>query len=539
MSNFGQFSFTTKLFLCLLLLLTILLALLQGYIWNSTETDLYNNLGQRAQLQARELAVIPSLIKYVQDKDTDKIAELVTDVFKQSDASYIVIGDNRAKRLFHTANSPLYVPMLGGDNQEVLKGNSIITIRKGSLGISLRGKAPIINANNQVVGIVSVGYMVDNISQLHKEKLVPFAIFCSILFVILFVFSFCFTKLIKKQMFNLEPRSIALLVKSQKSIMESIFEGIIAIDLNYNIININQSARKMLKITNNNKELVNHNLCEFIKSTDFIYNSNNKIEDSHDQICHFNDCLVIANRIRVIVDDKIQGWVITFRNFNEVNILSAQLTQIKQYVDNLRALRHEHLNWMATLSGLIYMERYREAQEFITIHSIDNQKSLDFITQHFKIPAVCGLLIGKLSKSHELGLQLSFDPACQLSALPKTITEIEFMSILGNLLDNAFNASLKNPLGNKNVLLYLSDATDEIVLEVSDQGCGIDEKIRDSIFRPGVTSQNPKEHGIGLHLVATYTQKANGYITFDNNQPYGTIFSVFIPKLDEIQRDIV
>lgn len=539
MSNFGQFSFTTKLFLCLLLLLTILLALLQGYIWNTTETDLYNNLGQRAQLQARELAVIPSLIKYVQDKNTDKIAELVTDVFKQSDASYIVIGDNRAKRLFHTANSPLYVPMLGGDNQEVLKGNSIITIRKGSLGISLRGKAPIINANNQVVGIVSVGYMVDNISQLHKEKLVPFAIFCSILFVILFVFSFCFTKLIKKQMFNLEPRSIALLVKSQKSIMESIFEGIIAIDLNYNIININQSARKMLKITNNNKELVNHNLCEFIKSTDFIYNSNNKTEDSHDQICHFNDCLVIANRIRVIVDDKIQGWVITFRNFNEVNILSAQLTQIKQYVDNLRALRHEHLNWMATLSGLIYMERYREAQEFITIHSIDNQKSLDFITQHFKIPAVCGLLIGKLSKSHELGLQLSFDPACQLSALPKTITEIEFMSILGNLLDNAFNASLKNPLGNKNVLLYLSDATDEIVLEVSDQGCGIDEKIRDSIFQPGVTSQNPKEHGIGLHLVATYTQKANGYITFDNNQPYGTIFSVFIPKLDEIQRDIV
>ena len=539
MSKFGQFSFTTKLFLCLLLLLTILLVLLQGYIWNTTETDLYNNLGQRAQLQARELAVIPSLIKYVQDKDTDKIAELVTDVFKQSDASYIVIGDNKAKRLFHTANSPLYVPMLGGDNQEVLKGNSIITIRKGSLGISLRGKAPIINANNQVVGIVSVGYMVDNISQLHKEKLVPFAIFCSILFVILFVFSFCFTKLIKKQMFNLEPRSIALLVKSQKSIMESIFEGIIAIDLNYNIININQSARKMLKITNNNKELVNHNLCEFIKSTDFIYNSNNKTEDSHDQICHFNDCLVIANRIRVIVDDKIQGWVITFRNFNEVNILSAQLTQIKQYVDNLRALRHEHLNWMATLSGLIYMERYREAQEFITIHSIDNQKSLDFITQHFKIPAVCGLLIGKLSKSHELGLQLNFDPACQLSALPKTITEIEFMSILGNLLDNAFNASLKNPLGNKNVLLYLSDATNEIVLEVSDQGCGIDEKIRDSIFQPGVTSQNPKEHGIGLHLVATYTQKANGYITFDNNQPYGTIFSVFIPKLDEIQRDIV
>ncbi len=524
------FSFTTKLFLSLLLLMIISLTLLQSYIWSLTETDLYRNLGQKAQVQAKELAVIPSLIQYVQNKDTDKIAQLVTDIYKQSDASFIVIGDNQAHRLFHTANSPLYVPMLGGDNQEVLSGNSIITIREGSLGASLRGKAPIINDDNQVIGIVSVGYLVDNISQLHRERLIPFIIFCGLLFLALFIFSLCFTKLIKKQMFNLEPKSIALLVKSQKSIMEAIFEGIIAIDTHYNITNINQSARKMLNITNNNKELVNHNISDIIKATDFIYNSNNQMEDLHDHICHFNDCLVIANRVRVIVDDKIQGWVITFRKFDEVNLLSSQLTQITQYVDNLRALRHEHLNWMATLSGLIYMKRYQEAQDFITIHSIDNQKCLDFITQHFKIPAICGLLIGKFSKSHELGLKLIFDPACQLSRLPSTISEIEFMSILGNLLDNAFNACLKNQQGDKSVLLYLSDATDEIVLEVSDQGCGIDDKLRDSMFQPGVTSQNPKEHGIGLHLVATFTQKANGYITYDNNEPYGTIFSVFIPK---------
>ena len=104
------------------------------------------------------------------------------------------------------------------------------------------------------------------------------------------------------------------------------------------------------------------------------------------------------------------------------------------------------------------------------------------------------------------------------------------MSILGNLLDNAFNACLKNNQGDKSIHLFLSDRTDEIVLEVSDQGCGIDDKIRNSIFQPGVTSQNSNEHGIGLHLVSTYVKKANGYITFEDNEPYGTIFSVFIPK---------
>lgn len=331
-------------------------------------------------------------------------------------------------------------------------------------------------------------------------------------------------------MFNLEPKAIALLVKSQKSIMESIFEGVIAIDLNYKIININQSARTMLDIKINDDELHKHDLSEFITSSDFIYKKENQTEDIHDHICYFNNMIVIASRVRVVIDDKIQGWVITFRNFDDINVLSMQLTQVTQYVDNLRALRHEHLNWLATLSGLIYMKRYDEAQSFIALHSADNQSNLDFITKHFNVPAICGLLIGKYSKAHEIGLNLVFDPACQLNALPSLITEIEFMSILGNLLDNAFNASLKNDRGDKTIYLYLSDATNEVVLEVTDQGCGIDENIRDSIFEPGVTSQEGKEHGIGLHLVSTYIKKANGYITFEDNTPYGTIFSVFIPK---------
>ena len=524
-----QLSFTTKLFLSLLIFSLIILALLQSYIWNATETNLYRSLGEKAQIQARELAVIPSLIKYVREKDTNKIAELVIDIFQQSDASYIVIGDENAHRLFHTANNALFSPMIGDDNQQVLNGNSSVTISKGSLGLALRGKAPIID-QGKIVGIVSIGYMIDDIYALHIKQVIPFIFFCSLLFLALFIFSYCFSKAIKRQMFNLEPKEIALLVKSQKSIMESIFEGVIAIDLEYKIMNINQSARSMLKIKVKDNELIHHTLWDFIESTEFICGNDNKIRDIHDHICYFNNIIVIANRIRIMVDNKIKGWVITFRNYNDINLLSMQLTQVNQYVDNLRTLRHEHLNWMATLSGLIYMKRYQEAESFIALHSADNQASLDFITEHFKVPAVCGLLIGKYSKSHEIGLKLMFDPACQLNALPNSITETEFMSILGNLLDNAFNASLKNDRGNKTIYLYLSDATDEIVLEISDQGCGIDEKIRDSIFKPGVTSQDTKEHGIGLHLVLTYIKKANGYITFEDNEPYGAIFSVFIPK---------
>jgi two-component system cit operon sensor histidine kinase CitA len=75
-----------------------------------------------------------------------------------SDASFIVIGDNKGQHLFHSVFADrVGTTLVGGDNEEVLQGKSTTTIRKGGLGISLRSKAPIFNDAGQVVGIVSVG----------------------------------------------------------------------------------------------------------------------------------------------------------------------------------------------------------------------------------------------------------------------------------------------------------------------------------------------------------------------------------------------
>jgi two-component system cit operon sensor histidine kinase CitA len=50
-----------------------------------------------------------------------------------------------------------------------------------------------------------------------------------------------FTRSIKKQIFSLEPREIGLLVRQQKAMMESIYEGVIAIDDDLRIEVINQA----------------------------------------------------------------------------------------------------------------------------------------------------------------------------------------------------------------------------------------------------------------------------------------------------------
>jgi two-component system cit operon sensor histidine kinase CitA len=62
-----------------------------------------------------------------------------------------------------------------------------------------------------------------------------------LLLIALFIFSWFFTRSIKKQIFSLEPREIGLLVRQQKAMMESIYEGVIAIDDDLRIEVINQA----------------------------------------------------------------------------------------------------------------------------------------------------------------------------------------------------------------------------------------------------------------------------------------------------------
>ena len=234
--------------------------------------------------------------------------------------------------------------------------------------------------------------------------------------------------------------------------------------------------------------------------------------------------------------DTLQGWVITFRDRNEINALTAQLSQVKRYVDNLRIMRHEQLNRMTTLSGLLHMGHYDEAIRYIQAQSEHAQELLDFISSRFSSPTLCGLLLGKAARAREKGVELSFDPACRLDRPFLPLGEQELISIIGNLLDNAVDATLKAPVPAP-VELYISDRNQELLIEVADRGCGVDDALKPHIFRQGFSSKPDSEndivgteHGIGLFLVAGYIDKAGGSIEIADNTPQGTIFSVFIPN---------
>ncbi|MFJ5157604.1 ATP-binding protein [Pantoea sp. NPDC088449] len=537
--------FQVKLFLSLVLFSCQLLALLGTILFHFIDRQLHHDLGQRARVQASEIALMPGLADKVARRDIAGIAALIQPLRDQSDASYIVIGDVREQHLYHSESPErLNLPLIGGDNAEVLQGKTIISVRKGGIGVSLRSKAPIFDAQHQVIGIVSVGYLTSYIANINASLLWQASLYGVALLLLLFIFSWVFSRNLKKQMFWLEPKDIALLVLQQKALLEAMYEGVFAVNAEKQLILINRAARELLDLQQSEKELLGKPLDAVLQIHPAFLSQRDVHEPNrhHDQITVLNQRQVIVNRVAIELEPgEPSGWVCSFRDKNDINTLSSQLSQVKRYADNLRIMRHEQLNWTATLVGLLQMQRYDDAMRYIHAQSAGAQQVLDFVSARFTSPALCGLLLGKYVSAREKGVELKFDPACQLTRLPAALSETALMSVVGNVLDNAVDATLNvRPPANP-IELYISDRNHELLIEVADQGCGVDEAIKPHLFEQGVTSKPTSgddmlgsEHGIGLYLAAGYVHQAGGSIEISENAPQGTIFSIFIPFQPEV-----
>ncbi|MBY4950102.1 sensor histidine kinase [Pantoea sp. DY-17] len=531
-----RLSFQVKLFLSLVLFSCLLLALLGTILFHFIDRQLHHDLGQRARVQASEIALMPGLAEKVARRDIAGIAALIQPLRNQSDASYIVIGDTQEHHLYHSESPErLNLPMIGGDNAEVLQGKTIISVRKGGIGVSLRSKAPILNAEHQVIGIVSVGYLTSYIANINVSLLWQASLYGVALLLLLFIFSWMFSRNLKKQMFWLEPKDIALLVLQQKALLEAMYEGVFAVNAERQLILINRAARELLDIQQSESELLGKPL-DAVLQIPAAFLRQHEVK-THDHVTVLNQRQVIVNRVAIELEPgEPGGWVCSFRDKNDINTLSSQLSQVKRYADNLRIMRHEQLNWTATLVGLLQMQRYDDAMRYIHAQSAGAQQVLDFVSARFTSPALCGLLLGKYVSAREKGVELKFDPACQLSRIPAALSETALMSVIGNLLDNAVDATLNATTPAAPIELYISGRNQELLIEVADQGCGIDDSIKPHLFEQGVTSKPSSEddmfgaeHGIGLYLAAGYVQQAGGSIEISDNSPQGTIFSVFIP----------
>jgi signal transduction histidine kinase len=71
---------------------------------------------------------------------------------------------------------------------------------------------------------------------------------------------------------------------------------------------------------------------------------------------------------------------------------------------------------------------------------------------------------------------------------------------------------------------------DDVEISVADEGPGIPEKIRQSVFEPFVTTKpEGKGTGLGLSTVLMVVERHNGHVDFDTREGEGTTFRITLP----------
>ncbi len=116
--------------------------------------------------------------------------------------------------------------------------------------------------------------------------------------------------------------------------------------------------------------------------------------------------------------------------------------------------------------------------------------------------------------------------------LPVSIDASAFTVVLNNLLDNAVKYS---PDDHKPILLRLDSKDDLVLVEVADQGMGIDEKemkhVFEQFYRVGSEmTRKTKGVGLGLHLVKSIIEAMNGWVRVEANEPKGSRFTLVLPR---------
>lgn len=105
--------------------------------------------------------------------------------------------------------------------------------------------------------------------------------------------------------------------------------------------------------------------------------------------------------------------------------------------------------------------------------------------------------------------------------------------ILSNLVSNAFKYTKENG----SVAMTLVDKADRVVFSVRDNGIGIIEKMRDTIFESFFRTERAERQsggdGLGLSFVKQLVELHGGRISVDSEVNVGSTFTFFIPKRSE------
>ncbi|PPA68903.1 ATP-binding protein [Jeotgalibacillus proteolyticus] len=522
-----SFSLQSKIILLNVFIIFIITIAISSALGFKEMQDTKEDIGTRALDVATTVAISPTVIHAMNEENPSIVLQPFTKhLATVVGAEFVVIGNAEGIRYAHPEEEKLGLKMVGGDNDAALiDGNYYISEADGSLGRSLRGKAPIYSDEGEIIGIVSVGYMIDDIQQTVYQNILEVIGFSLIVLVLGIIGSIILAENIRKDTMGLEPREIAALYRDREAILSSIAEGVISIDSKGVITTMNQSAQKILNLDSKG---INKHIRDVIPESGMYELLQKGEKPTKDLEVLIGDKVIVTNRTLIMEDDKVVGMVSSFRDKTEIEEMINTLSEVQQYSEGLRAQTHEYTNKLYAISGLLQLEHYDDAIELIQEEASYHENQMKSMLGQIQDKKVQAILLGKLGKASEQKVKLMIDENSSLHELPGHVDITKIIHILGNLLDNAIEEVRTLPV--REVNFFITDVGNDIVIEVSDSGRGIQAVQLEKIFEQGFSTKEKADRGYGLAIVKNAVESLKGSIEINHEKEGGAIFTVYLPK---------
>lgn len=439
-------------------------------------------------------------------------------------AAYIVITDSTGIRYSHP--NPALVGKRLEDPVQVLDGQTHVGIDNGSLGRSANGKAPIFSASGRIVGQVSVGILETTVGVELASQIWGIALYLVIALVVGTAVALLLARAVKRKTFGLELGEISSLLQEREAMLHGIREGVIGFDANGRVSLVNDEARRLLELVG---QVIGKPLTAALppgRLRDVLTGA----VTGADQVVLTEDYLLVVNRRTVVVAGHPAGSVVTLRDRTELEGLIRELDSATGLANALRAQEHEFANRLHVIGGLVDLEEFSEARNYIAdLAASGGPGGAEDLRSRISPPVIAALLVAKQSIAAERDITLTIDSKSSLD-LPAGRESQNAITILGNLIDNALDA-VSGQAAPREVTISVADHHG-LSIVVHDNGPGVNPEHLREIFRDGFTTkdaQPDRRRGIGLALVRRLVVRSGGSITV--NAGPGARFEVALPAV--------
>lgn len=185
-------------------------------------------------------------------------------------------------------------------------------------------------------------------------------------------------------------------------------------------------------------------------------------------------------------------------------LIETHYAEVENMYKQIRGWRHDYRNHIQTLKA------YASAGNMDSIKTYLDELDTDLSTVDTVIKTgnamADAILNSKISLAKSKTIPVQADAHIPLAL---TTPDIDLCVILGNLFDNAIEASLKLPEAERMIRVYMDMKNTQLYISFTNLTAGRKQKKAGRIF----LSTKGEGHGLGLYRIDTVVDRLGGYIS--------------------------